>query len=144
MIIAFTLAAAGIISGWLTSTVRTSTETVGGGMETQMECAKAALDIADALCVDNNVTVVVTNIGSISVYTPSIYARASDDTTCVYDTAAGTGTIQGGSSAIYSFNCTQLSGSDWKSKTLDFVRVTSNCQNKTAIYAEQTNINDKC
>jgi flagellin-like protein len=140
MLVAFTLAAAAIISGWLTSTLKTSTEAVGGGIGTQMECSKASLDIADAICSDNgNVTIAVTNVGPIAIFLPSFYMRATDGSTCVNDSVSGTGYLQGGSSAVYKTQCL-----GWETKILDFVRVASNCQNKTAIYGEKSNIADNC
>ena len=45
LMIAFTLAVAAIISGWLTSVTRTTTEEASENIETQASCSNAALTL---------------------------------------------------------------------------------------------------
>ncbi len=135
LLIAFTLAVAAIIGGWLTSTVREETTQVGTGFALQVNCTKAALDIIDAVCVTNNITIGVSNTGPISVKSPSIYARATDETPCI---VTYTDTIAPGSSVVFRNNC------GFTGKTLQFVRVSANCQDQVAIIMEKNNIGDAC
>ena len=63
LIVAFTLAVAAIIGGWLTSISRTETSTIESGMSTQIECSKAQIDIVSIL---NGSAVIVQNIGQVN------------------------------------------------------------------------------
>lgn len=63
LIVAFTLAVAAIIGGWLTSISRTETATIESGMSTQIECAKGALDIVS---VDANGPI-IHNVGQVNL-----------------------------------------------------------------------------
>ncbi len=63
LIVAFTLAVAAIVGGWLTSISRTETSTIESGMATQMECTKGALDIVS---ISNGSDIVVQNIGQVN------------------------------------------------------------------------------
>ena len=62
LIVAFTLAVAAIIGGWLTSISRTETSTIESGMSTQIECTKAQIDIVS---VDADGPV-IQNIGQVN------------------------------------------------------------------------------
>jgi len=62
LIVAFTLAVAAIIGGWLTSISRTETSTIESGMSTQIECTKAQIDIVS---VDSDGPV-IQNIGQVN------------------------------------------------------------------------------
>ena len=131
----FALAVAAILSGWFTSMTRTETATIESGFALQINCTKAALDIVDVVCVSDNITVTVSNIGSVSLTNPSIYARATDDTTCA---ETRTDTLTGASMASYEIDCS------FSGKTLDYVRVTANCQGQIGTYVDKSSISDSC
>ncbi len=135
LMIAFTLAVAALVGGWLTSTVREETTQVGTGFALQVNCTKAVLDIIDAVCVTNNITIGVSNTGPVSLKSPSIYARAVDETPCI---VSYSDTIAPGASVIFRNNC------GFSGKTLSFVRVSANCQDQVAISMEKSNIADAC
>ena len=62
LIVAFTLAVAAIIGGWLTSISRTETSTIESGMATQIECTKAQIDIVSV----GDTGPVIQNIGQVN------------------------------------------------------------------------------
>ncbi len=62
LIVAFTLAVAAIIGGWLTSISRTETSTIESGMATQIECTKAQIDIVSVGATGP----VIQNIGQVN------------------------------------------------------------------------------
>jgi len=147
LLIAFTLAAAGIISGWLSSTIKSSTENVGSGIGSQISCSKASLDIIDTVCNDNgNITIVVSNLGPIEVDAPAIYVRSSGGKVCMNTTANTSSTLGPGHSMVLKFATDETQGcQSWGSDSLSYVRLTSVCQQTTAIYAERTLTNpDSC
>ena len=63
LLIAFTLAVAAIISGWLTSLTKTTTEKTEKGVSTQVECSKAVIEIEKVTSSD----VIIHNSGSVSL-----------------------------------------------------------------------------
>lgn len=138
LLIAFTLAVATIVGSWLTSMTRTGTETTETGFSAQVNCSKVVLDVVDALCHDNtNVTISISNIGSLSLTNPSFYIRTTDQTTC---TENQTDTIDPGGISSYEINCTNFG----TGKTLDFVRVSTICEGVVSVYGEKSNIADSC
>jgi len=62
LLVAFTLAVAAIIGGWLTSISRTETAMIESGLSTQIECTKALIDIVS---VDGDGPV-IQNIGQVN------------------------------------------------------------------------------
>ena len=139
LLIAFTLAVAAIVSGFFTSIAKTGTTQISTGFALQVNCTKAAIEVVDAFCTVNAITVAATNTGPISLTDVSIIAKNGVDETCL-------GTFAGGNfgpSNLTAFNFT--CGSEWAaSDVLQLVRVTANCQNEKAISAEKSNINEVC
>jgi len=68
LLIAFTLAVAAIISGWLTSLTKTTTEKTEKGVSTQVECSKAVIEI-DRVWENptGNTSVLVHNKGTVDL-----------------------------------------------------------------------------
>jgi len=138
LLIAFTLVAAAILGGWLTSMTKSSTDTVGSELAKQVNCSKITLDVIDALCHNNtNVTVSLHNIGSISLTNPSFYMRTDDQTAC---TSSQNETISGGGITKYEINCTNFG----VNKTLNFIRATALCEGAISIYGEKKDLSDSC
>ncbi len=138
MLIAFTLAVAAIVGGWLTSMTKSSTETVGGQLAKSVNCSKVTLDIIDALCHNNtNISISLHNMGSITLTNPSFYFRTSDQTTCVSNENAS---ITGGGITKYDLNCVNFG----VNKTLDFVRASALCEGSISIYGEKKDFSDLC
>ena len=48
LMVAFVLAVAAVVGGWFTSVTKTQTREVGSGINQQVECSKAVIDILDA------------------------------------------------------------------------------------------------
>ena len=138
LLIAFTLAVAAIVSGFFTSIAKTGTSQISTGFAFQVNCTKAALEIADAICSSNVVTLAVANTGAIALSDVSIVLKDAADETCL-----GTfgGTIGPGNLTAYNVTC----ASEWTtSDVLQFARVTGNCLSEKAVSAERSNINDAC
>lgn len=140
LLIALTLGATALISGWLSSTMKSSTETVGSGISSQLSCSKVTLDIIDATCTNGgNITVVVSNLGNIAVDSPTVYVKSSQGSVCINATSNTSATIPSGGSMVIKFVTNQTSGcSPWNTESLSYVRVTSICQGKTTVYTEKT------
>ena len=137
LLIAFTLTAATIIGAWMTSTMKSSTDTVGGQLTSNVNCSSNVINL-DALCHNNtNVTVIVQNIGSASLTNPSFYMKTSDETTCISNQ---TDTISVGGFAKYEINCTNFA----VNKTLNYVKVTALCQEVVSISIEKKDFTDSC
>jgi flagellin-like protein len=137
LLIAFTLAAATIIGAWMTSTMKSSTDTVGGQLTSNVNCSSNVINL-DVLCHNNNnVTVIVQNIGSASLTNPSFYMKTSDETTCISNQ---TDTISVGGFAKYEINCTNFA----VNKTLNYVKVTALCQGVVSISIEKKDFTDSC
>ena len=96
LLIAFTLAVAAIISGWLTSVTRTATTSASENLQTQTNCAKAALTIEKV----SSSAVVIHNIGYVTLQNFTV--------TCGTDTQTNTTTLQKGGYAklkLTAFTC---------------------------------------
>jgi len=133
LLIAFTLAVAAIVSGWLTAMTRTETQTIETGMRQQINCTKALLEVVDAVCNGTDVLVTVANIGPIDVSNVHSYV-SNGTTTCTSSSplsdldAGGLGTITVGSCDIPNGN------------VLTVVRVNALCQGVTGLSIEKTNV----
>lgn len=137
LLIAFTLTVATIIGSWLTSTMKTSTDTVGGQLASNVNCSSNIINL-DALCHNNtNVTVIVQNIGSASLTNPSFYMKTTDETACISNQ---TDTISVGGFAKYEINCTNFA----VNKTLHYVKATALCQGAVSISIEKKDFTDSC
>ncbi len=138
LLIAFTLTVATIIGSWLTSTIKTSTDTVGGQLTSNVNCSSNIINI-DVLCHNNtNVTAIVQNIGSTSLTNPSFYMKTTDETTCISNQ---TDTISVGGFAKYEINCTNFLPAN---KTLNYVKATTLCQGAVSISIEKKDFSDFC
>ncbi|MBS3052652.1 MAG: hypothetical protein J4428_04770 [Candidatus Aenigmarchaeota archaeon] len=143
LLIAFTLAVAAIIGGWLTSTVREETTQVGTGFALQVNCTKAALDIVDVVCINPveadtgsvNVTITVANTGPIGLVSPSFLFRSNNQDIC---TSSFTDTIAPGSTALFRVNCSNPIYGFTDTEFLTYTRASMNCQNQITIFAEET------
>ncbi len=138
LLVAFTLAVAAIVSGFLTSVAKTGTTQISTGFALQVNCTKAAMEVVDAFCNSNIVTIATANTGSISLSDVSVVAKNAADETCL-------GTFSGafGQANLTAYNIT--CASEWATNdVLQFVRVTANCLGEKAISAERSNINDVC
>lgn len=133
LLIAFTLAVAAIISGWLSGVMRTTVTQVEKGTEEQVECSKGILEIIGNKCDGGDLTIVIQNTGTINLTSFSVYATATDGT--VYTNTTPTyynTTLQPGEVL------TLLSNGKVKlnQKTLSKLRVSAgNCPN---VYHEQS------
>ena len=109
LMIAFTLAVAAIVSGFLTSVAKTGTTQISTGFALQVNCTKAALDIIDASCINTastsaNVTVALANVGPVALTAPQFYARSSAGQICTVITF--TDSLSPGGARVYRLNCT--------------------------------------
>ena len=149
LLIAFTLAVAAIVSGFLSTIAKTGTTQISTGFALQVNCTKAALDIVDAACVNHlglsgvvNNSVAIANVGPVALTSPQIYVRSVSQKVCV---GLFTDTLNPGISRVYRINCTSTSTGAWgTADVLQYVRVTANCLNEKAISIERDNIGDAC
>jgi len=83
LMIAFVLAVAAIVGGWLTSIAKTETSTIETGMTAQLNCSKGVLSIVD---ISDQTTIIVHNLGYIDLTGFSIACNGSitsDSTTLI-------------------------------------------------------------
>jgi len=135
LLVAFTLAVAVVIGGWLTSVSRQETEIAGEALLTQVNCSKAVLSIIDVTCTDTDLTIAIANLGPIELTNPSFYARLSNGTSSTWSTTA---TISSGGQLL------DTTSPNWDGGTLDYVSVTALCGGASGISAERTGIGDAC
>jgi len=111
LLIAFTMAVAGILTAWVTSFTQSTTEDVGNESDRLIECSYAGLDITSASFDSNQATVAVANTGTQDVnvsvvvylnngtitqtYGNSIISRGSVANVDVSTPATGVGTASG-------------------------------------------------
>ena len=82
LLIAFTVTVGAIISGWLTSFTRESSETVGEHAEEQITCVYAGIDLRDITynTSSNLITGIIKNTGNVDLYDVDVqtfYTNAS-------------------------------------------------------------------
>ena len=63
LLVAFTLAVAALVGGWLTSMSRTETESIESGFSTTVNCTKASIDIVDV----NTDDIIIANVGPVDL-----------------------------------------------------------------------------
>lgn len=76
LLIAFTMAVAAILTAWVTQFTQQQTETLGNESSDQIDCSFAQLEIQEAVAGDSNVTVSVTNMGTVEL---DVIMEAFDD-----------------------------------------------------------------
>ncbi len=143
LMIAFTLAVAALVGGWLTSTIRQETTQVGTGFALQVNCTKAVLDIVDVVCTNTagaaaNVTITLANTGPVSLTGPTFLFRSNAQDIC---SASFTDTIASGATALFRVNCSTL-GFD-NTDFLSYARASLNCQNQITVFADKS-LSDLC
>ena len=67
LLIAFTVAVAGILGGWYTSFTKTSTETVKEHAEEELTCAYGGINLYDVTYSNGNVSGIIRNTGTITL-----------------------------------------------------------------------------
>jgi flagellin-like protein len=129
LLIAFTVAVAGIISVWLTGFARTQTELVGEEAEFQLICSYAGIALSDVKYGNGYLAGIVENVGTVVLGNISLhitYLNASSEKTdlCI----AGNNVVKCSvsnitlfSNEIVSFNIS-IGGSNY-----DEIRVAGNC-----------------
>jgi flagellin-like protein len=135
LILAFTLAVALIVGTWLSFVTKKETEIVESGMKQQINCTKAVLEVVDAKCTDNDLTIAIANLGPIELTDPHFYARLTNGTSATWST---NNTISPGGQLI------NKTSPGWDGGTLDYVVVTALCAGTTGIKAEKSDIGDPC
>lgn len=111
LLIAFTMAVAGILTAWVTSFTQSTTEDVGNESDRLIECSYAGLDITSASFDGTDATVVVANTGTQDInasvvvylnngtitqtYSDSIISRGSVANVDLSSPATGVGTADG-------------------------------------------------
>ncbi|HDM05824.1 MAG TPA: hypothetical protein ENG34_00925 [Candidatus Aenigmarchaeota archaeon] len=118
ILIALTLAVAGILGSWFTSLTKTQTEQVEESTVEQVNCTSALLDIVDVSCV--NITpsvwqlkIVIANLGLINLYDFSVSAKVDGD--FFYNSTGGpnsTNPLTPGQQTVLVYNCTVCDEND--------------------------------
>lgn len=131
LIIAFTVAVAGLIGSWLSATTKRETEIVGKSLQYQVNCTKASLEVMEVICSTNTLKVSVYNSGPIELTNMSVYV--SNGTT-IYSNSTCSGNDMVGPGQTKVLTCT---GSPFvHGKRLSLVRIGSLCANAVGIYGE--------
>jgi flagellin-like protein len=135
LIIAFTVAVAGLISSWLSTTTKQQTEIVGKSLQYQVNCTKANLGVIEVICSENKLEVSVYNYGPIDLTNISVYV--SNGTTLYSNsTCSGSDSIGPGQTKVLTcFGSPFVHGNK-----LTLVRVGGLCANTVGIYGESSDI----
>jgi len=131
LLIAFTIAVAGIISVWLTQFTKQQTNLVTTQGNTQVQCGTAGISLRNVQYCSNYISGQIINSGSIGIGNVTItllYYNASRESWYLQDlvtslTKSSTccGNLSMSPGSIYSFNFS-IGGTNY-----DIVRVTTNC-----------------
>jgi flagellin-like protein len=147
LIIAFTVAIAGVISGWLLPFVTTETSTVQTKSSLEIICNDGAISLSDLKYNCPTLSGRVKNSGKVDlgkITLQVMYTNATQETQCI-SYAAGTlvnGTCPGNLTIAigeeYVFNLT-ISGSNY-----DKIRVYANCTGKVSYEAKNSDVTTTC
>jgi len=111
LLIAFTLAVAAIVSGWLVTMIRGTTKQVGEATEEQTECVAGLLEIITQTCQSGRLDITIQNSGTVDLTNFTIFATI-DTTSHVNTSAENSNTIllPGEVVTLTSRNPTEISG----------------------------------
>ncbi len=84
LLIAFTVAVAGIVSTWLTGFTKTSTETVGDTATDELICSYGHIALSDMLYCRSRVSGVITNTGQIVLGNITLQELFENQTTTTF------------------------------------------------------------
>lgn len=148
LLIAFTVAVAGIISVWLTGFASTTTKTVGGQANIEIICTGGQISLKNLKCVNGYLSGDISNAGTIALgnitlqilYTngtqhPKLYLSLVGNSVNASTTCCGNLTIS--PAEKYRFNTSISSG-------YDKIRVLTNCTAKVTDEASSSDVTPGC
>lgn len=143
LLIAFTLAVAGLLGGWLTSLTKTQTDTIEQGTTKAVNCSSAVIDIVNVICANSSqqLKVAINNVGQNELWDFSVFAAVNNT---FYSNSTGgpnsTNTLKLGEQVILVYGCDKNTYCA-NNALVNKVRVTpGNCPQA---YAEKT-VNVRC
>lgn len=84
LLIAFTVAVAGVVSTWLTGFTTTSTTTIGETATTELICSYGHVAVSDLIYCSNRIAGVITNTGSITLGNITLQELFTNQTTSTF------------------------------------------------------------
>ena len=80
LLIAFTLAVASLLGGWLTSLTKTQTDTIEQGTSKAVNCSSAVIDIVNVICANSSqqLKVAINNVGQNELWDFSVFASLNN------------------------------------------------------------------
>ncbi len=81
LLIAFTVAVAGIVSAWITGFTKTSTTTVGDTATTELICSYGHISLSSMSYCSNRIAGIITNIGQVTLGNITLQELYTNQTT---------------------------------------------------------------
>ncbi len=126
LLVVFTVGISVVISSWLSSYAKQTTEQAGQGTQQAIECAKAVVDITDA----TNNGVFVANVGATDITVTRLYLYDDNNNICSQDVNQN---LQIGEEVYINYNFTGCPAG-FNSAALTKVRAVTNCPGVTDEY----------
>ena len=108
LVVAFTLAVAALVGGWLTSMTQTETSTIESGMQTQIECSKGAIDIVSLTASG----AIIQNVGQVDFTEFSVVCGTNTSTDTLALNTGHFGTIDSGAGCNTTGNVVRITPID--------------------------------